>query len=108
MLEQSHGSVLQFNTEHVILAGFLDTKILCDDIAQNNLVIEIHDRDYKYIKEDALKYSSKIFDLNLDFLEGGVIQNNLNPINSYGQAMFGIFSPLTIRSSTAFTRSYRS
>ena len=80
--EKNHSSNIEFGSEHLIFLGLIDQNILVDSIKREKLLIEIHDRDFKYSKSYT--------DLNGGFFEGGTIRMSMNPQNSYGYAEFGI------------------
>lgn len=80
--EKKHSSNVEFGSEHLIFLGLLDQKVLVDSIKHEKLLIEIHDRDFKYSKNYT--------DLHGGFFKGGTIRMNMNPQNSYGYAEFGI------------------
>jgi hypothetical protein len=82
ILDSNRSKDITVNSQHVILLGLMDQMRLSDHLANERMQIEVHDRDYKY-KHPGISVASEFYDT-------GIIQTNLNPINPYGVAQYGI------------------
>jgi hypothetical protein len=69
------------HSQHVILLGLMNDSKLNDQLSNQKLRIEVHDRDYKYRHPGSAVAS--------EFYDTGIIQTNLNPVSPYGIAQFG-------------------
>ena len=71
---------MKVQTHHLIMAGMLDQKDLHDQIVNETLRLEIHDRSYQH--------PSDLDKLQVDLREDGLLNQNLNPTHPFGIAEF--------------------
>jgi hypothetical protein len=82
ILDSPRSKDVPLNSQHLILVGLLNPKKLYESIRKTPFQVQIHDRDYKYRKEENIS--------NNNFYDTGIIQSNLNPFNPYGVANLGM------------------
>jgi hypothetical protein len=77
----SHGECIRFETKHIVLLGLMDSRAVKQQMLNNPLLIEVHDRDLKE-PDDIGKISA---DLR--------VRSTWGKPGPYGVAKFGWYSP---------------